>query len=120
MSRLLRKPLNLLIIFLLPFVALSQETTATLSGRVTDAKGIAVDGATITVVFEPTATKTATLTNSKGIFVLPNLKPGGPYTVTVSFVGLDEQKFDNINLSLGSNPDISVQMKNNEKSLQEV
>lgn len=116
----LRKEAFLLLIFLLPVLAFAQETTATLSGRVSDAKGATVEGATVTAVYEPTSTKAATQTNSKGLFVLPNLKPGGPYTITISFVGYDEQKVENVALSLGNNPDVSVQLKNSEKNLQEV
>jgi hypothetical protein len=107
--------------FFLPGLSLkAQETTATLSGTVNDAKGAPVSGANITLVHEPTGTRAASQTNSKGIFVLPNLKPGGPYTITVSFVGYDEQKFENVNLSLGNNPELRIDMKNSEKSLQEV
>lgn len=119
MSSLLRKLLTAFVFFL-PVLAFAQETTATLTGRVADSKGAPVDGATVTAFYEPTGTKAATQTNNKGLFVLPNLKPGGPYTVTVSYVGFDEQKFENINLSLGSNPDLVVDLKNNEKNLQEV
>src|ERR1700694_3837817 len=85
---------------------LAQETTSTLSGIVSDTKGDLVPGATVVVKHEPTGFSTTTQTNNKGIFVVPNLKPGGPYTVVVSFVGFDEQKFENINLILGNNPEI--------------
>ncbi len=102
------------------FSSIAQETTATLSGTVTDGNGQAVSGASISATYEPTATKAGTQTNSKGIFVLPNLKPGGPYTIIISFVGYEDQKFDNVNLSLGANPDVRVNMKSSEKNLQEI
>lgn len=98
----------------------AQETTATLSGTVTDANGAPVAGASIQALHVPTGTQSGTQTNSKGIFVMPNLKPGGPYTIIVSFVGFDEQKFENVNLSLGNNPELRIDMKNSEKNLQEV
>lgn len=119
MSSSLRKLLTTLIFFL-PVLAFAQETTATLSGRVTDSKGAPVDGATVTTLYEPTGTRAATQTNNKGLFALPNLKPGGPYTITITYVGFDAQKFENINLSLGNNPDLIVDLKNDEKNLQEV
>src|ERR671927_343374 len=97
----------------------AQETSATLSGSVTDAKGAPVQGATISVTYLPTNFKTATLTNNKGLYVLPNLKSGGPYTVVISFVGFEDQKFENVNLGLGNNPDVNVALKAGEKSLQE-
>lgn len=111
----------ILSLFTLFFNAASaQETTATLSGSVTDVKGMAVGGATVSARHEPTGFQSTTQTNNKGLFVLPNLKPGGPYTIRISFVGQEEQKFDNVNLSLGSNPEMAVQLKVNDKSLQEV
>ncbi|WP_121353385.1 TonB-dependent receptor [Flavisolibacter nicotianae] len=120
MHSLLRNVILVFLFFASPAVLLAQETTATLSGRVTDIKGAVVDGATITAIYDPTSTKAVTLSNGKGLFVLPNLKPGGPYTIIISFVGYDEQRLENINLSLGNNPDANVQLKNSEKNLQEV
>jgi hypothetical protein len=98
----------------------AQETTATLSGLVTDAKGIPVGGASILVVHDPTAGRAATQTNNKGLFVLPNLKPGGPYTITITFVGFEEQKFENVNLVLGNNPELKVDLLNSQKTMNEV
>lgn len=98
----------------------AQETSSTLSGVVTDAKGTVVSGASIVVKHEPTGFTTGTQTNNKGIFVLPNLKPGGPYTVTISFTGMATQTLSNINLSLGNNPDANITLKSDDKSLKEV
>src|SRR5262249_12803024 len=98
----------------------SQETTATLNGTVNDSKGEPAGGATVSVTHEPTGYHTVTQTNNKGLFVIPNLKPGGPYTVVVSFVGSDDQKFDNVNLTLGANPEMNIILKSSDKTLQEV
>lgn len=114
---------NLLFILLLFFVAntFAQETSSTVSGTVTDSKGLTTPtGATVSITHEPTGFKTATRTNSKGIFTIPNLKPGGPYTIKVSFVGYEPQIFENINLVLGNNPEINVLLKADDKSLKEV
>src|ERR1700712_639768 len=107
--------------FLFSFVFLmAQETTSTLSGVITDAKGVTVTGASIVVKHEPTGYTSGTQTNSKGIFSIPNLKPGGPYTITISFTGMATQTLDNINLSLGNNADGNVTLKADDKSLKEV
>jgi hypothetical protein len=97
----------------------AQETTATLTGTITDGKA-PVAGASISVKHEPTGFQSGTQTNSKGIFVIPNLKPGGPYTITVSYIGYEAQKFENVNLSLGNNPELNISLKNNDKSLEAV
>jgi hypothetical protein len=98
----------------------AQETTSTLNGRVVDSKSQPVTGATVVVKHEPTGYSTTTQTNSKGLFVIPNLKPGGPYTIRITFIGLKEESFENINLTLGNNPDIDITMQMDEKNIQEV
>ncbi|MEP7279418.1 MAG: carboxypeptidase regulatory-like domain-containing protein [Bacteroidota bacterium] len=98
----------------------AQETSATLSGLVTDAKGATITGASILVKHEPTGYTTGVQSNSRGIYIIPNLKPGGPYTITISFSGMATQTIDNINLSLGNNPDANLSLIPDEKSLKEV
>ncbi|MFI5133313.1 MAG: carboxypeptidase-like regulatory domain-containing protein, partial [Chitinophagales bacterium] len=61
----------------------AQETTATLRGIVTDSKGASVTGASVIIKMQSTGFQTGTQTNSKGIFIIPNLKPGGPYTIII-------------------------------------
>jgi len=119
MSVLLRST-TLMIFAFLTVNLYAQETTATLSGTVYDPKGEPANGATVLVTHVPTGYHTTGLTNNKGLFVIPNLKPGGPYTIVVSFVGSEDQKFEDITLILGNNPEMSVALKSSDKSLQEV
>ena len=64
----------------------AQETTSEIQGTVMDGKnGIA--GAIITAIHQPTGTKYVTTTRKDGRYNLPNVKVGGPYSVTVSYVG---------------------------------
>ena len=113
--------LLLAVLAILTFVSgFSQETTATISGNVTDSKGTPIGGASVVVKHVPTGFSTGTQTNNKGIYVIPNLKPGGPYTITISYTGLKNEVFDNINLTLGNNPDMNVALQGEDKSLKEV
>jgi hypothetical protein len=115
------KPLLFYFLFLLIGNSLSaQETTSTLSGSVTDNVGTPVSGASVVLKHEPTGYVSGTSSNSKGIFTIPNLKPGGPYTVTVTFIGFENQKIENINLNLGNNSDGNFMLLPNNKSLQEI
>ncbi len=114
-----RAPIFLLVLFSFA-AAVAQETSSTLSGVISDAKGVPVNGASIVVKHEPTGFTTGAQSNAKGIFILPNLKPGGPYTITISYTGMATQTLDNINLSLGNNPDANVTLKADDKSLKEV
>jgi len=101
-------------------ICYSQETASTVSGSVLDAKLQPVVGATVVVKHEPTGYTSATQTNSRGLFVIPNLKPGGPYTMRITFVGFQEEKFENLNLTLGNNPGVDITMRTDEKNIQEV
>ncbi len=98
----------------------AQETTASLSGTVTDIQKLPVAGASVIVKHEPTGYSTGTQTNNKGIFVIPNLKPGGPYTLIISFTGYREQKMENLQLTLGDNPGNTITLQVAGNNLQEV
>ena len=112
--------LLLMLIVLTGIKSIAQETTSTLSGSVNDEKGGKVPGATIQATHLPTGAISKTQSNNKGLYILTNLKPGGPYTIIISFVGHAQQKAENVNLSLGSNPDLNIFLKQDNKDLKEV
>jgi len=90
----------LIMLVLLSVVAKSQETTAEISGTISDATG-ALPNVNITAVHIPTGTKYVTTTRNDGRYNLPNLKIGGPYTLTTSFVGFKSETTTDIYLNLG-------------------
>lgn len=98
----------------------AQETTATLTGHVLDNKKSLIIGAIITVKHQPTGFTTTTQTNNKGIFVIPNLKPGGPYTIKISNLGFKEETYNDVTLNLGTNPDLDIILTNASTELKEV
>jgi hypothetical protein len=54
-----------------------------------------LSGTTVTLVHEPTKNTYSTQTNGSGYYYFFNLKPGGPYTITVSYSGyITETKQD--------------------------
>ena len=65
---------------------MSQVTSSSMSGRVTDVDG-PVMGATVVAIHVPSGTKYGTITNDEGRFNLPGMRVGGPYTVDVSYIG---------------------------------
>lgn len=95
----------LVILFLvLPDTTMAQGvTTASLNGIVTDADGNPLPGANVIAEHVPSGSQYGAATRDNGLFNLPNLRVGGPYKVTVSFVGYNPQVKDNIYLSLGQN-----------------
>ena len=75
-------------------------TTAAMNGTVTDEAGIGLPGATVLAVHEPSGTRYGVATRSDGQYNLRNLRVGGPYTVTVSFVGYVTDTRSDLALSL--------------------
>ncbi|MEO1055115.1 MAG: carboxypeptidase regulatory-like domain-containing protein [Bacteroidota bacterium] len=76
-------------------------TTAGMSGKVKDIKGEALPGATIIAVHTPSGTQYGNVTDVEGFFRIPNMRVGGPYKVTVSFVGYESFERENVYLTLG-------------------
>ncbi|WP_184550623.1 TonB-dependent receptor [Mucilaginibacter sp. FT3.2] len=83
-------------------VANAQITTSLVSGKVTDQKGVTLPGVTITVLNTSTGTRYGSQTNSDGRYTIANVNPGGPYTITATFVGFKKDIRADITLSLGA------------------
>jgi outer membrane receptor protein involved in Fe transport len=79
----------------------AQVTTSSITGFVKTDNGTPLEGATVTAVHQPSGTKYITITKKDGNFTLPNARIGGPYQLTVAFVGFATQTVDNITLNLG-------------------
>jgi hypothetical protein len=88
----------------------AQVTTSSITGTITDGKNEAIAGATITAVHTPSGTTYSTVSKSGGVFNLPGLRAGGPYTVTITSVGFRQQVLDGINLTLGDAFNINADM----------
>ena len=118
----MRKKINLLaILFLLMGLATkAQETTSEIQGIVTDSKKAALTGATVTAVHLPTGTKYVTTSRKDGRFNLSNVRIGGPYTITTSFVGYKEEKQEDVYLTLGTAFKADYSLVNNNANLTEV
>ena len=76
-------------------------TTAAMSGIVLDKGNNPLPGANVIAVHVPSGTQYGASTRNSGQFNIPNMKIGGPYTVTVSFVGYTKDERRDIFLNLG-------------------
>jgi hypothetical protein len=76
-------------------------TTGSMSGLVTDDKGEALVGANVVVVHDPTGTQYGAAVREGGVYDIYNMRIGGPYTVTATFVGYKEEVEGNIYISIG-------------------
>lgn len=101
--------------------AMAQVTTAGINGKVTlEATGEDVIGATVQAVHVPSGTKYAAITNAKGIYSIQGMRAGGPYTVTVTYIGAQPKTFENISLSLGESYNLQVWLADDTKTLGDV
>jgi hypothetical protein len=102
----------LFFIGLLFFVSMlnAQVTTSGLSGKILGSDNLGLPGATIVAVHVPSGTQYGTLTDNDGLFRLPNMKIGGPYKLTISYVGYQPFVQDNLNLSLGQTLAVNQKM----------
>ncbi|MDF1610847.1 TonB-dependent receptor [Stygiobacter electus] len=98
----------------------SQTTTASINGLVVDQNGNPLPGANIIVVHQPSGTKYSTISRDNGRYNLNGLRVGGPYKVTVSFVGYETQINDNVYLNLGVSTDINFTLKDASVGMSEV
>jgi hypothetical protein len=81
-------------------VLIAQVTTSSMSGAIKDADGSALVGATINALHTPSGTRYTTQSQSNGQFTINNMRVGGPYQITVSFVGYQTQTYNDIYLQL--------------------
>ena len=112
----LKRILPLLIAaFLFPFIMNAQVTTSSITGFVKSDKGEPLEGATVMAIHVPSGTRYVTLTNKDGNFTIPNTRIGGPFQLTVDYVGYNQQTIKDITLSLGEPyiADIILNQKNN-------
>ena len=105
------------ILFVLPTQA--QVTTASMSGTVMF-QDEPVIGATIMAVHEPSGSNYGTITNVDGRFSLQGMRTGGPYKVTISYVGYQSSVYTGIMLQLGETYNINAELKESSELLDEV
>lgn len=81
--------------------AQAQVTTSSLTGIVTDSDGETLPGASVVAVHVPSGTTYGTSTRADGSYRISNMRVGGPYTITFSFVGFRSFVVEDVFLSLG-------------------
>ncbi|MBO4607748.1 MAG: TonB-dependent receptor, partial [Prevotella sp.] len=101
---------------------MAQITTSSMSGLVTmgDANGETVIGATVQAVHEPSGTRYAAVTNVDGRFSIQGMRTGGPYAVTVSYIGYQSKIIKGIQLELGETYDLKIWIEEEASELAEV
>lgn len=82
-------------------VAMAQSTTSSIRGNVSSVPGMPLSGAKVTIVHEPSGTTYSAETGNGGVFSSSGLRPGGPYTITISADGMPSATLTDVYLSVG-------------------
>lgn len=85
-------------------------TTSSMTGIVTTDRGEPLAGANVIAIHEPSGTRYGASTRVNGQYNIPNMRVGGPYTVTVSYVGYKRQSQGDLYLNLGQEATINFQV----------
>ncbi|MCS7004647.1 MAG: carboxypeptidase regulatory-like domain-containing protein [Cytophagales bacterium] len=105
----------------LPTSLFAQITTSAISGIVREfATKATIPGANVLATHVPSGTHYGASTDIDGRYRLTGLKPGGPYTVRVSFIGFQSDSVTNIFLELGNPTTIDFKLREENFQLQEV
>lgn len=110
----------LMVALFAPFIMKAQVTTSSITGTVRSDKGDDLEGASIVATHIPSGTVYSTVARKGGTFNIPNMRVGGPYTVNVTFVGLQPQTVKDITLSLGEPYSLNVVLSANQETLEGV
>jgi hypothetical protein len=98
----------------------AQVTTSGIKGRVVDTNKNPLPGTTVIAVHEPSGTQYGTITNNDGYFQISGMRTGGPYKVDVSFVGYSTSSFKGVQLSLGDEYPLTVELSESNVALGDV
>ena len=106
----------------LSLTAMAQITTSSMAGKVTfdDQSGEEVIGATVVAVHTPSGTRYTAVTNTTGRFSIQGMRTGGPYEVTVSYIGYQPKTVKGVVLQLGETYNLAVWISENANELGEV
>jgi hypothetical protein len=112
--------ISVLIMLFISTLSIAQTTTSSIYGVVKDSSGETVIGANVAVTHLPTGTKYFSITNSSGYYNIPAVRPGGPFSVQVSYVGFTTFETKDVQTSLGASTPVNVTLRDDVTSLKEV
>ena len=120
----MQKRLLFLVSLMLTFslTLMAQITTSSMAGKVTldTANGEEVIGATVVAVHEPSGTRYTAVTNTTGRFSINGMRTGGPYNVTISYIGFQPRTIKGITLQLAETYNLNVFLTEDATELAEV
>lgn len=95
-------------------------TTSSINGKIVDNMDAGLPGANIVAIHTESGTKYGAASDFDGYFRISNMRSGGPYTITISYVGYKEYSQSNVYLQLGQTLGINHKMVEDTNALEEV
>lgn len=112
--------IGIISLFSTAFMLNAQVTTANLQGKVTDRDNQPVIGASIVAIHEPSGSYYGTITNTDGRYTVQGMRTGGPYKITISYIGMRADETNGIFLQLGESFKHDVKLTEAAEQLDEV
>ena len=110
-----------MVALLMTAVAFSQGvTTSSIGGKVTDATEEPLLGANVVALHVPSGSKYGSITDFDGYYRIANMRVGGPYRITISYVGFNNYVQEGVYLNLGQTERINRVMSESATALDEV
>ncbi|MEM9141739.1 MAG: carboxypeptidase regulatory-like domain-containing protein [Bacteroidota bacterium] len=117
----MRKIYLALLTFCISAISLAQGvTTASLGGQVTDTSGEPLPGASVVALHIPSGTTYGAATDFDGFYRISGMRIGGPYTITISYIGFEDFVKEGILLNLGGTQRIRAELGEASTALEEV
>jgi hypothetical protein len=105
----------------LPAAAAAQGvTTAAIDGFVTQETGEPIADANVVAVHLPSGTQYRAVARTGGAYTIANMRVGGPYRVTASYIGFEPRTQDSVFLSLGQTNRVDLALKPQAVQLEEI
>lgn len=95
-------------------------TTSTLTGRVTDQDGAPLGNVEIAITNVATGAQLQTLTRADGRFLMPALRPGGPYRIQASSIGYETTAVEDLRLALGETRSVDITLSTQAVALERI
>ncbi|HEY3389781.1 MAG TPA: carboxypeptidase regulatory-like domain-containing protein, partial [Prolixibacteraceae bacterium] len=98
---------------------LGQVTSSGMNGKITGNKE-SLPGAAIVAIHVPSGSQYGTVTNAEGRFSIQGMRPGGPYTIEVSFIGYAKATYTDVTLNLGEPFTLNAELKESTTQVGEI
>ena len=114
----IKKGLAALVAIFAGVAAFAQVTTSSLAGNIKDENGEPLTGAAVVAVHTPSGTQYAAVANMDGNYMINGMRVGGPYRVTISFLGYQTIEYTDVTLQLAESFNLNAQLKPDNEQLE--